>query len=340
MTADLGYAVVALAALECVLLVTIVVLRVLLRRNQRRVEQLRPAAELAIAGYLAADATAQPGTQPAERAIWRDVTLEAMSDLRGSERAALARLLDDLGYVTEAASDLRSRRRAVRRRGAETLAAIANAEALDALAVGLRDRDVRVRMTCARALAEANGEERIPEIVMAVTRDVRAAPGAVADIVLALGHEHPDALDQLLQPDAPAVVRSIAMAVIGELRLTQHAARLREALVSGDGHQTAAARALGMIGDIEAVPALIVLIEDEARTPTARMAAVAALGSIGDPSAVEAVAALGRNDDWSLRTAAAQALGGLGGQGRVVLEQAAKSPTEQVREQAQAVLQS
>ena len=340
MIADLGYAVVVLAALECVLLVALVLLRVQLRRNQRRADQLRPAAELAIANYLAADVAVRPETQSAQRSIWRDVALEAMSDLRGSEQAGLARLLDELGYVGEATSDLKSRRRNVRRRGAETLAAIANAEALEALATGLHDRDVRVRMTCARALAEASGDQQVPEVAEAVIHDVRAVPGVVADIVLALGRQHPGALDRLLKPDAPAVVRSIALTVIGELRLAQYAPRLRETIGGDEGNLAAAARGLGLIGDVEAVPALIDLIENEDRDPVVRTAAVTALGSIGDPTAVSAIATLVRHDDWSLRTAAAQALAGLGRQGRLVLEQAAQSQAEQVREQAEAVLQS
>ena len=345
MIGDLGDAVLALAALECVLLVVIVALRVHLRRNQRRVDQLRPCAELAIASYLAADASVGPETRPAQRAIWRDVALEAMTDLRGSERAALAHLLDDLGYVSEAVSELGSRRRAVRRRGAETLAAVANQRSLQALATGLHDRDVQVRMTCARALAQASGTETLPEILTAVMRDVDAAPGAVADIVLALGREHPEALDQLLDPaapGAPAAVWSIAMAVIGELRLAQHAPRLRGTLGErpGDRHLAATARALGMIGDVDAVPPLIVLAEDEDRAPVARAAAVTALGSIGDPSAVGSLATLVRHEDWDLRTAAASALCGLGHKGRLALEQAAQSPAQPVREQAQAILQS
>ncbi|HET7012462.1 MAG TPA: HEAT repeat domain-containing protein [Streptosporangiaceae bacterium] len=346
MISELGDAVLVLAGLECVLLAVIVVLRVLLRRNQRRVDQLRPSAELAIARYLATGATGaavRPERRPAMRAIWRDVALEAMADLRGSERAALAQLLDDLGYVSEATVDLRSRRRPVRRRGAETLAAVANQRSLQALAAGLADRDVLVRMTCARALAEGSGTEtKLPEIVSAVDRDVYAAPGAVGDIVVALGREHPEALDQLLASDAPAEVRSIAMAVIGELRLERHAGRLREILGErpADEHLAAAARALGMIGDIEAVPPLIALTEDESRAPATRAAAVTALGSIGDPCAVGSIAALVRHEDWALRTAAARALSGLGTMGRLALEQAAQSPVQPVREQAQAILQS
>ncbi len=340
MTAGLGYVVVALAALECVLLVIIVMLRVLLRRNRRRADQFRPAAELAVASYLAAGTTVIPATYPAERAIWRDVALEAMSDLSGSERAALAHLLDDLSYVSDATSDLRSRRRTTRRRGAETLAAIANADSLTALATGLHDRDIQVRMTCARALAEASGIEEIPDIITAVIRDVRTASGAVADVVLALGREHPDALEPLLRPDAPAEMRSIAMAVVSEIRLTQYAPMLRECLVRGDQNLAAVARGLGMIGDVEAVPALIGLAEDESHKPAVRAAAVAALGSIGDPSAAGSMERLVRHENWSLRATAAQSLSGLGNPGRGVLERAARSPSNEVREQVQAVLQS
>jgi len=161
----------------------------------------------------------------------------------------------------------------------------------------------------------------------------------VGDVVLALGRNHGDALGSLLSPDAPAEVRSIAVSVVSELRLTQHAPLLRARLIPDSDEAAAAARGLGRIGDVQAVPALIDLAGDGSRDQEARAAAAAALGSIGDASAVGSIEPLAQDEDWSLRAAATLALARLGDQGRGALRQAAMSASEQVRVQAEAALQ-
>jgi len=72
----------------------------------------------------------------------------------------------------------------------------------------------------------------------------------------------------------------------------------------------AAARALGRIGDRQAVPPLIQALGDE--DEDVRSAAAKALGRIGDPRAVPVlIQALGDGDE-DVRKAAAEALGGIG----------------------------
>jgi len=81
------------------------------------------------------------------------------------------------------------------------------------------------------------------------------------------------------------------------------------------------------------------LAVDRRRAAYARAAAVTALGSIGGPAAVATVELLTGDDAWLVRAAAAEALSRLGEPGRAALLRAARSPSADVREQAEAVLQ-
>src|SRR5262249_24162106 len=146
-------------------------------------------------------------------------------------------------------SQLTSGRRANRRRAAESLNSIGLPSAVPALTAGLSDRDVLVRTTCARALAEVAGEEAFPLVAAAAARDAGRAPGASAAVVPAMASTRPEALAPLLRPGAPAELRAIAITIAGELRLAEHALALREALADGDVVATSAARGLGLIGE-------------------------------------------------------------------------------------------
>jgi len=88
------------------------------------------------------------------------------------------------------------------------------------------------------------------------------------------------------------------------------------------------------------VPALSAMAADAGRSAAARTAAAAALGSIGDPVAVPALEALLRAGDWSLRAVAARGLAALGAPGLDALREAAVSVAPEVREPAAAALTS
>ncbi|MDY6794955.1 MAG: HEAT repeat domain-containing protein [Actinomycetota bacterium] len=68
--------------------------------------------------------------------------------------------------------------------------------------------------------------------------------------------------------------------------------------------------ALGMIGDPRAVEPLIILMEDDRKSM--RLNASLALGMIGDPRALKPLLHTLRDDDWDVRRAAAEALGKIG----------------------------
>ena len=338
MIASLEAAVVGLAVAVGLLVPLIVVIRVVAGRRARRERRLRPGAEMSLAQYLAGSGGTPSVRAAGERAVLLQVALEAMADLRGSDRARLAALLERLGYVTDAASRLHVRRRAARRRAAETLSAIGTPASAPAVITGLADRDVLVRTACARTLADVGDENAVPAIIACAERDVLAAPGAVAAVVLALATSRPAALAPLLGPDAAPRVRKVAIAVTGELRLSQHAAMLRACLADRDDLSAASARGLGLIGDAQAAPALAGLACDDHRAPSTRAAAATALGSIGDATAAGVLESLAQNPDWLLRHAAAQALSRLGEPGTAALRRVARSGPPAARAQAEAAL--
>jgi HEAT repeat protein len=330
---------VALLAVVVVLLVAlIIIIRIALLRRHREEGRLRPRAELRIAEYLTGCASLPEANGDGERGVLLAVALEALGDLRGSENGRLSELIERLGFVDEAISGLRARRRSTRRQAAATLSVIAPAAAADALIIGLGDRDAVVRTACARILADLGvAGATTAGIITVAKRDVIVVPGAVAAVVLALGTAQPSALASLLSGDAPPKVRSIAIEVAGQLRLTQHATLLRACLCDRDEVAAHAANGLGMIGDVMSVRALMDLAGDECRAPPARCAAIGALGSIGAASAVPLLESQ-LHADWPLMVAAARALSRLADPGLAALRRAAASSRPEIRAMAAAEL--
>ena len=339
MTRTLGLAAIVMVVLICVVAVIDSVIRLRARRAERSEEQFRPGLEQSIARYLAGSAESPSATATGERDVLLRAALEALGDLRGSERMRLADLLDRLGYVAEAAAALTARRRDVRRRAAETLAVIGTDGTLPALTAGLGDQDPAVRCACARPLAESGGKDVIEAVIATVSRDVRAVPGQSAAVVLALARRWPDALAPLLSRDAVPAARAMAVEVVGVLRLAQHQSLLRACLADGDDLAASAARGLGSIGATGAVGELIGLARDSQRAARTRQAAIVALGSIGDLDALPVLESLLGSDDWSVAAAAARSLYELGAAGVAVLHRASTCPQAGRREQAEAVLQ-
>lgn len=329
---------IALAALVGLLVLALMGIRVLIRLRQRRQGRLWPDATAAVARYVTTGASPPRPAGRAERAVMRDAAMQALLDLRGSERDLLVGLMGELSYLGDAEAALRAGRRAVRRRAAETLAIIATPAAAPALRAGLADRDPLVRTSCARTLARVGTQDDVPAITAVAQRDAATAPGAAAAVILALGRSHQAALGQLLSPQAPARLRVVAAAVAGRLRLPGLAPELRSCLHDGDELAAAAARGLGMIGDIEAVSDLRDVVRASGRAAGTRAAAMTALGSIGDAASVPVLEPELEAADWALRAAAAQGLAGLGEPGSWALRRAVRWGPPEAREQAEAVL--
>ncbi len=317
-------AAIGLAAAILVLALFIVVVRAFGARRRARVQPLRDRWELALALYLAADEEPHPPSTREEREVLRDVALAALADLRGRERARVTALLEETGIVDDAIAELRSRRPVVRRRGAETLAEARSTLGADALSVGVLDRNPTVAVACARGLVELGDEQRLEPAIAVAEHAASVAPGAAAELLLALGARAPGVLRAAYAHSSSPELRRLVTAVVAELRLVEAAEVLHDALGSDDDELVArGAHGLGAIGEGDAVPELLALLRDAERPLFVRVQAATALGAIGDPAATAALADALRDGAWLLHDRAAAALARLGPAGRSVLERAA-----------------
>ena len=340
---DLLYGAVAGLALVLFLLVaTIVIGRLRSDARRRRERALRPRIEAAIAEYLSGDDPEPPALPPSSEGqqLLRTVGLETLVELRGGERSRLIELLERSGVVAHTAFELTSRRRRVRRAAAEALAQMNGADAAEWLRFGIRHRDAEVRLSCAAGLAEvADGDTA--EVLAIADRFAIDRPGAAAAIVLTLGRRSPEALADGLAPTASDELRRLSTAVVGVLRLADHAPLLRAALAGDDDELVArSARGLGNIGDVESVDELLALTDDPNRPWFVHLAATSALGAIGDPRAATALERELEADNWLLQSKAAGALKLLGRVGEERLKHALSSPVETVRAHAKVALES
>jgi HEAT repeat protein len=330
---------VSLAGVLALLVATIVARRFFAARRRKRERAMRPAIEAGIAEYLA-DPEAEPPLPSAsrgERELTRVVGLEALAELQGAERRRLVTLLERSGIVADTVGQLRARRARARRAAAESLSQIGSLEGVQPMLRGLQDSDVDVRLSCASGLAELGDEAYAQPILVAANAAATERPGAAAAALVTLGRKTPSALAYPLDGTLEVCpeLRRVAAAVVGELRLIEHAPLLRDALESDDPELVAnAVRGLGRIGDVEATDALVRLID--ARQPDlVRLTASEALGALGNPAAVKPLEReLLSSDNWRRQSAAAQALRRLGGAGEEALRRARESPTETVRAHA------
>ena len=333
-----------LTAVFLLLQVAIVVVRFRADRRRKRVEALRPGIETALAVYVA-DADSKPPELPDTelgRLVVREVALEAIVELRGSEGERLADLLQETGAIDELCDDLVEKSPVTRRHAAEALGELQCAASADALLFGVRDPDRDSRLACARALAELGDGRYTRPVIDAADEAAESRPGAAAAVLLSVGTHDSPGLAYALDPERSSAVRRLAAGVIAELRLAEHAPLLRAALNDGDEElATRAARGLGAIGDFDAVDALLAMVEGETRPWFCRAVAAGALGAIGDPRAVPALESLLKIEDrWLMRDRAAAALSRLGEDGQAALERALESSTPQVRDLAMVALES
>ncbi|MBV9213154.1 MAG: HEAT repeat domain-containing protein [Actinobacteria bacterium] len=237
----------------------------------------------------------------------------------------------------------------VRAAAARSLALLDSPKATNALVQALSDPLEAVRMAAIRGLREHGGNnaaERLMAAVAGWTRpEYAAAREDALEAVMVL--EHPETLrlttgammmrDTELDDRDLAVVRRLAGAtsdadvratigdLVGRLRESSANERTRRVLITLAPHSVDAliealddkrtrrdaALALGPIHDSRAVPALSSMLLDSAADDV-RAAAAWALGEIRHPSAIEALLVATGDDDYDVRTAAADSFDKLG----------------------------
>lgn len=289
MTFVLGV-VLGLCALSLVLVLVLLVVRLALRfTEQRRRRQQDEARDLVLGIVLGEEddlPEARAGLARLQRRDWHRVEaqmLALMPKVRGRTREVLCELVEERGGVDRALAMLRSRSSVTRCRGAHRLGALRPDRAVVPLIEALGDPHRTVRRVALRAVGSLGHPDAVAPI-LATADD----PALTRDVVTAL--------DRIGLPGAPALREE-----------------LRRALDSDPGDSRDAelvATALGLVGDLEAVPLLSAAVEQE--RPRLQAAAARALGRIGSPRAIDALTSSLESPDDGVRREAAHALGEVG----------------------------
>ena len=287
MTPPVGLALVAGAAVSglIVLLLGIVAVGHAARtrrqaRDERRKRELTPLVH-ALLDDDPTDGVALPDMASAPADL-DEVVLGLLPSLRGSDRTALRQLLAERGVVARAVTDLTARKAWRRGRAVALLGSAAGTNHTAALAARLDDRSAEVRCAAARALGKAGD------------------PAAVGFLLAAVTGRRP----------LPRGVAGMALLDLGTAALPG----LREVLLAQRGNvRVLVAELLGLNGDLSAAPLLESVLRDREEPRALRVAAAGALGRIGSPRSTDALAAeLTSSADPELRRAAAEALGRIG----------------------------
>lgn len=255
------------------------------RRRARLVAEIRPIVIRALDDSSTVDFAGRRG------AIAEELAASMLPKLRGADRDRLAELLEEGGILGRARRGLAAHSAARRQRSAELLGAAGDRRATHGLVRRLHDRDLRVRLTVARALGRIGDPAAVPALLAALD-DGRVTGHAASMAILRIGEPGAPALAQGLGSPA-AHTRLVAVSVLGALGATSAGDRVI-ALLDDDDHavRCAAATALGRLGLPRSVPVLIDRLSAQFALPSDELdldAAVAyadALGRIGHRAAI------------------------------------------------------
>lgn len=227
----------------------------------------------------------------------------------------------------------------VRRAAAHALNELGDPQAADALVQTLHDPDPTVVAAAVEVLASLGVQRAWPELLHLVdvesNRVARAAEAALRGLEYKL--RMPTQTELLDPPDTDAETRvAAAIAVLGIIGNSGVLTRIVPALDSRSVPvRTAAARALGRLGDPSIVHHLANVLKGD---PSARVAQVAAhaLGELGDPSGAYALETAMKSTNAAVRHAAQMALIRMG-RSRIAPEDP-RNPSPRTRRRASRLL--
>ena len=298
--------VVIVGALATTVTVTFVV-RIANLIHNRRLDAYQATVRAWIAEYAvgARNDPPPPARLRLEREVMRDDLRALAPQVTGTASARIAALFVEYGFVEAVHRDLESRNPLKRVRASDTLGILRVTEAVPWLREHLRD-DPLLRLSCARALADLNDFQALPEIISSLS-EYHSSLVEVTDIVSSFGKPAVPILRPLLL-SAPPEERRLAARSLGQLRALEAVPELRVALDSSDDElAAAAARALGRVGDRSSVPDLVRVLTSQ-RAWFVKVAAAHALGITHDEATPAILVRTLGARRWHLRNAAAESL--------------------------------
>lgn len=257
----------------------------ILHRNHIRAEGVRRAHYIGAIGEI----VAHNSVPVSEIAGWQDdpvffeVLVDFLDIVTGDERLTLERLVTKLDLRSKLANDLeRARLPSERLRALSNLVELADLSLLGLFTLHLTDSVAEVRFQAARGLARIGDPGSVEAILDLMESEDSWVAARIGDVLVEFG-----------VPAVPSLVRYML--------LSDHDTRrdpnmLRQVV-----------RSAGLIGDLGAEQALIVMLESP--EPLIRAGAASALSGAGTSASVPAlIRALG-DSEWVVRARAADALG-------------------------------
>ena len=199
---------------------------------------------------------------------------------------------------------------AVRMAAADALAPLKHPTAVDPLAAALKDENPGVRKACVGALAARGGLRVVNPLVGALqdsSPDVRSAAAS--------------AVYRRLMTDPDQDARRETITALGKVRPADAVEPLIRAIMDADeGVRVAAIKSLQAVGDVRAIPSLVVVLAHEQvrqkatgrSSANVEKAATAALDALCDPSAIEPLKISMGHDDADVREIAVRRLAKIG----------------------------
>lgn len=297
------YAAVVLGVGSALVALALVLVRVARDRSARRREEARaPVWRVVLTLSTGEDEELDDAhgrllaASPAERRAVEADAFALLPKLRGEARQRLREVLRAWG-TTEGARHSTTSRSAVRRcRGYYRLGVLAEPGRRDQVLGGLADRSYTARRVAMLAAGSFPSDVTVERLL---DRAVLEPP---------LRRDFLAAMDRIGHPAVP-VLRDQLRVALRQVLEEPAAADLAQR------RGQLAAEALGLVGALEAVPALEAALVDA--PPEMVVACVHALGSLGSPSSVPALAGATRHPSPEVRRVAAQALGLVGGRAAV-----------------------
>ncbi len=286
--------------------------------------------------------------------------LGKVQDASSDVRRVTVRVLGDLGEVKASSAlllALRDKVQAVQVEAIESLGRLRAADATSALAPLALDRtNVRLRAAAVQSLGRIGTEAALDALMACLEGDDLAAERSpVREAVVRIGDAAVPRLAAALQSSSSRETASAAALILGELRRTQHARAIVDAMQRGQIPAAIGLRALALLGDRTALPAVLELLESPSAavrrsaidaaselldpaepegtavdpiamqlvaprlTPAESVALCGLLGRTGSPRAAAVLMSLAAAKDRTVRLSAIRALGDVGAAGQETL---------------------
>jgi HEAT repeat protein len=283
---------------------------------------------------------------------WIAVERELFRALKSPEahKEYIRLFFDLLGYTGLYTGTLKSGKEWEQAAALEKLARLKCASSIGPIIAALDSEKRDVRNMAAYSLGEVNREESYSkEAIRALVTQIKRVTihneeSSIRIIKSALISYGDRALPELLPElkNSKWRVRAAVVDILAEIGTHAVIQPLIDILTDSERDVRAkAAKGLGKIKDIGAVPPLSLLTKTTDPFWVVRLHVVRALGLIKDPIAIESIKARLGDNKWQVRSAAAAALGTIGAEAYLVLvEQYLKSNDQYTREQAQEELAS